>query len=109
MKQSIGYTIGNTESYNKALNEHPHDAFKMGKRHDYDGGCVWKTIEEAKEYLASKAFLELKWPDGKPRDPKNFSVYAVTLENGWDVDVEYKGKDADFDCLKKDSQFYAIE
>ncbi len=83
------YTIGHTRSYDEALEKDPDNAFKLGKTEDYQGGCVFKTLKEALEFLESSHFHDINWGDGKPRDPKNFSVYGLHLVNGYEDISEF--------------------
>lgn len=100
----IAYTIGHTESYNKALAENPDECFKLGETEDYQGGWIWKKAKDAAEFLFSKEFLAVDWGDGKPRDPKNFSVYKVQLSNGWADVTPVPGQDNIYHLLV-DSKF----
>lgn len=100
----IAFTIGHTNSYNKALIDHPDDCFKLGETKDYQGGWIWKTAKEATKFIYSKAFLEVDWGDGEARDPNNFSVYKVYLANGWEDVTQVPGKDGIFH-LKINSRF----
>jgi hypothetical protein len=100
----VAYTIGHTDSYNKALVEHPDECFKLGETKDYQGGWIWKTSKEAAAFIYSQAFLDVDWGDGQKRDPKKFSVYKVTLANGWSDVTPVPGKDGIFH-LKIDSKF----
>lgn len=78
------FTIGHTKSYNQGLLENPH-LTKIGKTEDYDGGWVWKTVEEAQAFIWSQDFLKIDWGDGKPRDPENFSVFGLILSSWEDT------------------------
>lgn len=100
----VAYTIGHTESYNKALSEDPEHCFKLGETEDYQGGWIWETAKEAAAFIFSEGFLAVDWGDGKSRDPKNFSVYKVQLYNGWDDVTKVPGKDGIYH-LKIDSKF----
>jgi hypothetical protein len=98
------YTIGHTESYNKALVEDPDNCFKLGETEEYQGGWIWKTAKAAAEFIFSDEFLAVDWGDGLPRDPKKFSVYKVQLSNGWDDVTPVPGHDG-IHHLKVDSRF----
>lgn len=100
----IVYTIGNTESYNKALAEEPDKCFKLGESKEYQGGWIWKTAKEATAFIYSQDFLNVDWGDGQRRDPQKFSVYKVFLANGWDDVTPVPGKDGIYH-LKIDSKF----
>lgn len=102
----IAYTIGHTGSYNKLLTEGPPERCqKMGAHDDYEGGYIWKTEEEAHNFIYSQAFLDLDWGDGLLRPPKNFSVYKVELVNGWQDVTPVPGKDGIYHLLVN-SRFY---
>lgn len=62
------YTIGHKKMYEKYFEEIP-KLKKMGKTSDYEGGTVWKTLQEAKEYC-----------------PEDYEVYGV--EADWEKDTE---------------------
>ena len=100
----VAFTIGHTDSYNKALTDHPDDCFKLGETKDYQGGWIWKTAKEAASFIYSQGFLDVDWGDGQKRDPKKFSVYKVMLANGWNDVTPVPGKDGIFH-LKIDSKF----
>jgi hypothetical protein len=85
----IVYTIGDTKSYDQALSSvsNPQYVYKLGAYAEeygsYEGGCIWKTPQEAEAFIHSPTFLQIDWGDGKSRDPKDFSVYQVGLVNDW--------------------------
>lgn len=89
----IAYTIGNTKSYNLAL-KNDSNIKKLGKSDDYIGGIVWKTIKEARDFLKSPKFLQIKWEDSLQRDPNNFSIYGLVIKN-WETST-YKLGDQDY-------------
>ena len=101
----ICFTVGHTDSYNKALLDDPEKCFKLGVTKDYQGGWIWKTAKEAEAFIFSKEFLSVDWGDGKSRDPQKFSVYKVLLVNGWDDVNAVVGKDNTYHLLV-DSRFY---
>lgn len=104
----IAFTIGHTKSYNKALADDSHNCFKTGRREDYEGGWIWKTAEEADDFIKSTEFMNVDWGDGNPRNPNDFSVFKVILVNGWEKDVSaIPGKDNIFHLLV-DSKFMAL-
>jgi hypothetical protein len=74
------YTIGRTSSYDKDLKKG--GTSKLGRHEDYPGGWVWRTGEEAEEFIQQQ--LRVVFPDC---DPKNFSVYVLRLPNSWEADV----------------------
>lgn len=82
----IAYTIGNPKVYDKNLVKYC-KFYKSGKNHGYDdksyeGGWVWKTIEEAKEFIRKET---LSFPA---------EVYEINLPNGWEQDVSlFPGED----------------
>jgi len=88
--QIKAYTLGLQSSYDHALEVEPMPVMKIGKRSlpddVYPGGWVWRSYEDAKEYM-----------DGHKDDEffrgRQFAVYRLTLPNGWDMDVY--GPDAD--------------
>jgi hypothetical protein len=82
----IAYTIGNTVSYDQALNTDP-DSRKIGKNENYQGGIVFKTAKDALDYLWSEDFLKIDWGDNIPRPPEIFSIYKILLHNNWDLDT----------------------
>ena len=84
------FTIGHTVGYDKALATEP-IVTKIGRRDGYEGGSVWRTVEEAFALLdrPSGTFTI----DGKPRAAKDFSVYEVELPNGWESDTVNDGVD----------------
>lgn len=86
-KMAIAYTIGHTQSYKTAIKDNPKNCLKLGKNKDYAGGWIWKTSKEAEEFLDSLEFMEVKWEDGKSRNPRKFSVFKVILANGFEKDT----------------------
>ena len=100
----VAYTIGNTKSYDEALVSDPYHCQKIGKKHDYDGGWIWKTAEEAEAFIHSEEFLKIDWGDGKARTPNKFSVYKVMLVHGWDDVSPIPGEDGIYNLLV-DSEF----
>jgi len=81
------YTIGNTDSYLKALADDP-ELKKIGKREQllpqfpdgYPGGTVWQTREEAQAYIDDALQHE------KPNwNPAKFSVFGI--EADWEKDT----------------------
>ena len=112
---SVCYTVGHTKNYDATLeayrlaveanNPPSFPPLKVGRTFDYAGGWVWRTVEEARAFLASPKFLLVDWGDGLPRDPSKFSVYCVHLENGWEKDVI---QGSGWSHLLRDSKFEAI-
>lgn len=78
---TTAFTIGNEHSYDQALAHQPDPVRKVGARPDddppYKGGCLWRTPEEAHEYIVTQG------------DALGFlaAVYEVQLPTGWDADV----------------------
>lgn len=77
------FTIGNRKSYDENLSR-PGPVKKLGRdeSEDYPGGWVWKTREEAQEFLDRMG--------GVPAGDGNVyegAVYGLILPNGWDSDV----------------------
>jgi len=93
----IAFTLGSTKNYNESLLA-DRETKKCGKSEDYDGGWVWKSEKEAIEFLHSSDFLKVDWGDGKSRNPNNFSVYGVIINN-WEKDTY---------CSDKDNQFHLL-
>lgn len=58
----------------------------LAKSDDYEGGWVWKTKQEAIDFLNSDYFDKVDWGDGKTRNRDNFSVYCLEI-NSWENDV----------------------
>ena len=87
MLKPDAFTVGRRSSYDRDLVGMPFGTVKkLGAHVDtdgstYDGGWVWKTIEEAGGFMFSGAFKENGW------DSKDFSVYGLILPTGWDTDV----------------------
>jgi len=70
------FTIGYREHYDKYFRDSiPEDKVpvKLGRGGGYQGGCVWRTSEEAQKYLDD-------------RNMHDYSVYGV--EADWDKDTE---------------------
>lgn len=47
------YTIGREEVYDKCFTL-PDPVIKLGRTDDYEGGSIWGTIEEARQYILKK-------------------------------------------------------
>lgn len=69
------YTIGRKSVYDLHI-EHNPQAMKIGRSDDYPGGSVWRTPEEARQYLADENLDDLD----------DFDVYGV--EADWEKDTE---------------------
>ena len=71
------YTVGRTESYRKYMEQCGEECKKLGKGFykgkDYTGGSVWKTSQEAKEYLIL-------------HELSSYSVWEIDAD--WDKDTE---------------------
>jgi len=76
------YTIGHTESYERGFQEAPASMIKIGRTKDYQGGIVFKTKEDAVEFL-KKRHVEI---EGRQIPSTEFSVYGVLAD--WNKDVE---------------------
>ena len=63
------YTLGNTESYRKGLNDCKTDFAKLGRTPTYFGGAVWQTAKEVQEHI-DKRFGR----DG------NFSIWEIDAD-----------------------------
>lgn len=87
----LGFTLGHTKNYNESLVANP-ETKKCGKSDNYDGGWIWKSREEALKFLYSNDFYKVDWGDNKLRDPNNFSVYGIII-NDWDKDTYLSSKD----------------
>lgn len=70
---NVAFTIGNRVSYDRDLAQRV--VHKIGKRDDYDGGWVWRTREEAEEFIR------------RVPQPFDAKVYALLLPRGWKEDV----------------------
>jgi hypothetical protein len=103
----IAYTLGNTKSYNEAITNNP-DTKKIGKSDDYEGGWVWKTKQEAIDFLNSDHFDNVDWGDGKTRNRDNFSVYGLEL-NSWGNDVSLIPSSDGVHRLLFDSKLFILE
>lgn len=107
-KTNIAYTIGCTKSYNEGFQTDP-DMKKIGRSENYEGGCVWRTKEEAQAFIWSDEFLKIDWGDGKPRYPENFSVYGLILSS-WEEDVDsIRRDDNKYHLLLNDSKLFKLE
>jgi len=72
---TVAYTMGNKDSYDRALSEEP-TVTKIGRTSEYSGGCCWPTYEEADAWIKTKRDI--------PYTPQ---IYALILLNGWDEDT----------------------
>ena len=87
----IVYTIGSTKSYQQAFEKEPF-VYKIGRSNNYLGGWIWKSYEEAQQFINSDNFNNINWGDDLSRKPENFSVYGVTINN-WEIDIYYSDED----------------
>jgi len=79
----LAYTVGHTKSYDQYLVESSKPPIKLGRSVDYPGGWVWKTVDDARAFLARPDLEEIySYMDGR-----KFSVYELELPTGWDIDV----------------------
>jgi hypothetical protein len=74
------WTVGHTENYNNAISQNEEPIQKLGRndpslKNPYDGGCVFRTPEDAQRYIKLNKLL-------------SYSVYGLFLLNGWDNDVD---------------------
>lgn len=85
--ETTAYTVGAEAAYDQNLIDYPEDGgSKLGQTEDYEGGWVWKTPEEAKEFAATL-------DDGQP-----FAVYELKLPSGWEEDTYLASNN--LHCLK---------
>ena len=82
INNKVAYTIGHTTSYDGGLLVGEQTKLGKDSKRDYPGGWVWKSAEEATQFIEKK--FALVWPERKPKD---FSVYLLQLPNGWAIDV----------------------
>ena len=61
------YTIGHTEAYRNNMKKFGVKFQKMGKTEDYTGGAVWRTEDDAQNYLDR-------------HNMKDYSVWAVEAD-----------------------------
>lgn len=87
------YTIGHTESYEKYLNEQGEDCKKSGPTPGYRGGSVWKTREDAQEYLDEYGM-------------EDYSVYGVLAD--WDTETRYDDSGESWNDLLVDARIVRI-
>jgi GNAT superfamily N-acetyltransferase len=80
-----GFTLGHTKSYDESLMVEP-IVMKTGRNISYEGGWVWSTPQAARDFLYSKQFLNVDWGDNKQRNPDNFSIYVLKINN-WSEDI----------------------
>lgn len=75
----IAFTIGNTESYERGLQEAQQTRkplLKIGRTDDYDGGAVFRTPDDA------QAFIN--------RHNYPYSVYQLTLGSEGEIDWSHE-------------------
>jgi len=87
-KLGLIYTIGRTESYESYFREQQNPQ-KLGREHDYAGGSVWKTKEDAQASC-----------------PEGCSVYGVLAD--WDTET-VKGEGDNFHDLLVTSLLVKID
>lgn len=87
----ICFTLGSTKNYNESLATNS-EVKKCGKSDDYNGGWIWKSRKEVLEFLYSTDFLKIDWGDNHIRNPNNFSIYGVII-NDWDQDTYLSDED----------------
>lgn len=96
-KNLEAFTLGNPDSYEKALDEKKakgEPLFKIGRTNDYLGGIVFKTQEEAVKYAKDHGY--------------SYIPYKLTLPNGWEQDVDDSLEKADYFCLLTDAEITRI-
>lgn len=86
------YTVGHTANYDEALSEIQNEMprlRKIGKQQPsddnpegYDGGIVWETPEEAREWLELNPF-------------RRYSIYEIELTDTYNV-CTYKHNDGSY-------------
>ena len=88
------FTLGNPATYEVAIDKDP-DLKKLGKNEDYDGGCVFRTKEDAANSSLAKEY--------------GYHVYGLILPNGWNQDVD-SSKEAEegFSRLVNDARIVRI-
>ena len=101
------FTLGNTKSYNEAIKDNP-NIKKLGKTENYEGGWVWKTKQEAVDFLNSDQFDQVDWGDGKTRNRDNFSVCGLEI-NCWRNDVSLIPFSDGVHRLLVDSKLFVLE
>lgn len=82
------FTIGRTESYDQNIASQE-NCQKKGKDQNYCGGSVWRTYEEALEYVV-----------------EGYSVYGVVAD--WDKDTEENQEGGNWHNLLKDAKLIKI-
>lgn len=76
------YTIGSIKTYDEVLATNT-EVKKTGRTSDYGGGWVWKTKEDAEQFIATGNIVI----DGTKRDKSKFAVYELELSGNWETDV----------------------
>lgn len=99
-EHSRAYTIGRTSSYDKSLAEEP-EVKKIGKSGDYKGGWVFRTPEEAHNFLGSYAW-KASMKSGE--DPADYSVYELELSGPWEECASAQPKEDGVHRLLKDAR-----
>lgn len=100
MKTPNAFTVGVKRGYDQSIKEK--DTFKIGAQVDYEGGWVWRTEAEAREFLGS----EMKYDFGQ--GPVLCDVYGLVLPNCWDSDVSVNPASDGVHRLLKDSLLLKI-
>lgn len=102
----IAYTIGNRKSYDKSFEDLKNGLIpemkKIGRcgsgSEYYPGGCCWKTIKEAKEYIGHNK-------DKIPYEPK---IYGIKLPNGWELDTSHDTIKEGYSSLLVDADLFEV-
>lgn len=95
-QELIVYTIGNPYYYEIGLKESSsqNPLLKMGRDQEYLGGIIFKTKEEALEYIKENGL--------------DYIPYGVILKNGWEEDVDDSYEHCNYNCLLKYSEIIKV-
>ena|ERR1043165_8021410 len=93
------FTIGVKKAYDQALQN---GAVKVGRHEGYEGGCVWRTRDEAESYLERRGgYIQFN----EDRPSVLCAVYGLILQNGWEQDVDSTHYERDgYHLLLNDAQ-----
>lgn len=97
----IAYTIGNKENYDRWLKEcekRKDILMKMGKTEKYEGGTVWRTLNQVYAYLERNQNKFEYTPE----------IYGVSLLLGWDNDVSSEPNEDGFYYLLVDRPIFRL-
>lgn len=90
---TLAYTIGNRNSYDRALEEAHRDGgviHKLGRSQDYDGGWVFCSMEDARAKLDDPDGLRTDFGHGMTEA----GIYELRLPRSWGEDVYWNGEEA---------------